>query len=145
MLTGNPRRSLNQFLLNPREQATAYRTDPAGPQEEQDWANALENVLGRIMTLESTQRSHAKSLADHQSAIDRLVPAGNTLETRVMEQHRHHEANYQQVAKVIEGHEALQVALTSRVERVEMVFNELRENPSHQIINFPVHPLNRTL
>ena len=56
--------SLNSRLNgDSRAQATAYRSTPAGPQEEQDWSNALENILSRVMGIESMQRKHAQSIA----------------------------------------------------------------------------------
>ena len=51
-----------------RGDPTAGRRDvPVGPQEEADWASALENVLNRILTIEGTLRKHAASIAHHDS------------------------------------------------------------------------------
>ena len=51
-----PRASM-QFQAEER-----YRTQPAGPQEEQDWTVALESVTDRFDTLERMSRLHGQSI-----------------------------------------------------------------------------------
>ena len=57
---------------DPRNQAQAYRDTPACPQEQLDWANALENVIGRMLVLEGNQRSYAATMAVHTDRITNL-------------------------------------------------------------------------
>ena len=51
-------------------QARAYRAKPSGPQEEEEWASALENVINRMMTIENMQRKQATQLAKHAEALE---------------------------------------------------------------------------
>ena len=53
---------------NATAQAGAYRDQPAGPQEQADWSNALEAVLQRVDNLERTASQHAHTIAAIQES-----------------------------------------------------------------------------
>ena len=48
------------------------RSGPAGPQERQEWLDALQDVKERVGTLESIQRNHAQSIAGNSGLIEKL-------------------------------------------------------------------------
>ena len=51
-------------------QARAYRTQPTGPQEEEEWTSALENVINRLVSIENMQRKHSEQLVKHKDALE---------------------------------------------------------------------------
>ena len=51
-------------------QARAYRTQPAGPQEEEERTSALENVVNRLVSIENMQGKHSEQLSKHKEALE---------------------------------------------------------------------------
>ena len=64
-------------------QARAYRTQPAGPQEEEEWTSALENVINRLVSIESMQRKHSEQLVKHSDALERDAMRGEWLKRHI--------------------------------------------------------------
>ena len=73
-----PRASM-QFQAEER-----FRTQPAGPQEEQDWTAALETVTDRLDTLDRMSRLHGQSIfhieEDRGMLLGKLTSAVDALE-----------------------------------------------------------------
>ena len=53
-----------------RAQATAYRNIPQGPQEEQDFTDALSAFSQRVDSLESNARQHAACISAHDTKFE---------------------------------------------------------------------------
>ena len=49
---------VSQTVGDPTAQATAYRATPTGPQEGAEWSQALENVMNRLVSIETAQCKH---------------------------------------------------------------------------------------
>ena len=57
------------------------RSGPAGVQERTEWLDALQDVKERISTVETTQRSHAQSIAGNSALINEVnLKLGNATE-----------------------------------------------------------------
>ena len=56
-----------------RGQARAYRVLPAGPQEAEEWTQALENVTNRLVAIEATQRKVAQTLTAHEKQLNNVT------------------------------------------------------------------------
>ena len=50
------------------------RSDPVGPQEEQDWLAALQDVQNAVMTVERNVRQHAATIARQEKRISDMEP-----------------------------------------------------------------------
>ena len=55
-----------------RGNTSEIRSGPAGHEERREWLDALEDVKERVKTIETTQRSHAQSIAGNSSLIEKL-------------------------------------------------------------------------
>ena len=62
-------RTVNRRIHRSREREDRRRDEPAGPEEEATWLQALENVNDRLDTLERTGRLHAQTLAHTDEEI----------------------------------------------------------------------------
>lgn len=51
-------------------QARAYRTQRAGPQEAEEWASALDNVVDLLISIENMQRKQSEQLSKHKEALE---------------------------------------------------------------------------
>ena len=52
--------------------AEAFRSTPAGPQEQQDWLGARESIVIRSFAIESPMRRSAQVVASHGESIETL-------------------------------------------------------------------------
>ena len=64
------RRSAREETLQPNE--AAVRVLPVGPQEAADWAQALDTVISRIVTVERTVREQAQFISSVKDRVDSI-------------------------------------------------------------------------
>ena len=67
---GRQRARSHSIVADPIRQAQAYRNIPSGPQEEQDWTHALDQVMSKIASLEVNMRNTAQLVAMHTSQLN---------------------------------------------------------------------------
>ena len=79
-----PMTTVSATVGDPVQQATAYRSTPAGPQEAVEWNTALENVINRLVSIETAQRRHAQTISDHDIKIEHTLKHSEWLKLHVL-------------------------------------------------------------
>ena len=57
------------IIGDPVAQAKAYRANPVGPQEAEEWSSALDSVINRLVAIEGAQRKHAVIIGKQEEAL----------------------------------------------------------------------------
>ena len=81
--------SASSMIGDPIAQASAYRQMPAGPQEAESMQTAYENLINRLMTVESSLRQHAQLIGAQSETIAKQAELIETNTTRCKWLHDH--------------------------------------------------------